>query len=694
MKSHFSLHLTLFSFISFFPLLSSAQSGQTTIDRIERMPRVPAPYQMRDWKDVGRRYVDLVLCPDVEGEYLPLSSQNTQGNNYPEYSPLKIDTYVGWNAHGGGAEAINVMPAVATAYLCGAQSRTPYRLAEGVIDFFNKRNNQGVYLNGFSSSSGSDWWYDAMPNVYFLQIAQLAASDMPADIVKEQTRSVADQWLNCVEALGGDAYHWTLPNMNYRAFNLRTLRPLTKGVREPESAGSVAWILYHAFLRTGDDRYRAAAELALEFLDGYTENPAYELQLAYGVQAMAAMNALCGTSFNVERSFRHCFDRGWLRGWGSIVGNWGGYDMSGLIGEANDGGNDYAFVMNGFQQAAALAPAVRYDKRLARAFARWMLNVANASRYFYPTFLPADNCEATSLAWSLAHDVHHVIPYESIKEHYDGRSPLAMGDALKGKWAATNLSMYSGSSVGYMAAVVDTTDVEAILALDLCATDFSGVAAFDTHLYYNPYDAPRTVTLPLPSGNWRIYDALTETTLAESAATRYALEIPADEARMIVLVPADAVLSTEGRLLKAADVVIDWHCDGDFTPAFRVKNLQLSSSALNRGDAIVARVVTNAVSGVRYAWYLDDNLVSGQTSAELYQPSYNLVGGRHTLRVVATAEGCTAERQISFFLTDPAAITVPVADVTADEACAYNLAGRPATAADRIVITNSRLMLK
>jgi hypothetical protein len=63
------------------------------------------------------------------------------------------------------------------------------------------------------------------------------------------------------------------------------------------------------------------------------------------------------------------------------VGNWGGYDVSGLIGEANDGGNDYAFVMNGFQQAAALAPLPKYDKRYARAIAKWLLNLTNASRF-------------------------------------------------------------------------------------------------------------------------------------------------------------------------------------------------------------------------------------------------------------------------------------------------------------------------
>lgn len=39
--------------------------------------------------------------------------------------------------------------------------------------------------------------------------------------------------------------------------------------------------------------------------------------------------------------------------------------------------------MNGFQQAAALAPVAKYDKRYARAIGKWLLNIANASRLFY-----------------------------------------------------------------------------------------------------------------------------------------------------------------------------------------------------------------------------------------------------------------------------------------------------------------------
>ena len=190
--------------------------------------------------------------------------------------------------------------------------------------------------------------------------------------------------------------------MNYRAFNLATGLPLTTGVPEPESAGSIAWLLYNAYPETGNRKYFEGAQLAMDFLAGFESNPSYELQLPYGTLAAARMNAVEGTNYPLQKLLDWCFNRGDLREWGAIVGTWGGYDVSGLIGEANDGGNDYAFVMNGFQQAAALAPLPKYDKRYARAIAKWILNVTNASRLFYWNALPQANQD--SYEWASAND--------------------------------------------------------------------------------------------------------------------------------------------------------------------------------------------------------------------------------------------------------------------------------------------------
>ena len=96
------------------------------------------------------------------------------------------------------------------------------------------------------------------------------------------------------------------------------------------------------------------------------------------IEGSTRLLAELGTDYNVEKMVNWSFDRGFLRGWGTIVGSWGGLSVSGLVGEANDSGNDYAFQMNGVQQAAALVPMVRYDKRFARAIGKWMLHLASA----------------------------------------------------------------------------------------------------------------------------------------------------------------------------------------------------------------------------------------------------------------------------------------------------------------------------
>jgi hypothetical protein len=106
-------------------------------------------------------------------------------------------------------------------------------------------------------------------------------------------------------------------------------------------------------------------------------------QLPYGTLAAARMNAETGTQYNIEKFVNWSFNKGPLREWGTIVGNWGGFDASGLVGEARDSGNDYAFQLNGVQQAAALIPMVRYDKRFARAIRK----MGAEPRQRYQTFL-------------------------------------------------------------------------------------------------------------------------------------------------------------------------------------------------------------------------------------------------------------------------------------------------------------------
>lgn len=595
-----------------------AQPGQLSISRIGQMPDSPSPLQIRDWNSVTLDYDSFIFDLNKTGQYLPLSRLGSPGQfNYPDNTPVFLDSYVGADDHSNQAEAINILPAIIGASLAGVDksNQNGMNWVAMAKDFYNKKNGQNVYLNNYSTKSGSDWWYDVMPNVYFYQLRNLYPDAAPE--FGSQFISIADRWLYCVNQLGGSTTPWAIPDMNYRAFNLATGLPLATGVPEPEAAGSIAWLLYNAYLETGNRKYFEGAQLAMDFLAGFESNPSYELQLPYGTLAVARMNAVEGTSYPLQKMLNWCFDRGELRGWGAIVGTWGGYDVSGLIGEANDNGDDYAFVMNGFQQAAALAPLPKYDKRYARAIAKWLLNVTNASRLFYWNALPQDLQD--SYAWASVYDPAACIPHESMKEVWQGKTPFATGDAINGSWAATNLSLYSGSSVGYLAAVVKSTNVPEILQIDLNKTDFYGDNSLTSWLFYNPALNSKQVQVNLPPGKFAVYEAITESVLFSEATGSFQLPIPSGEVRLIRLFTAGLEPQQDQNRLYVGVDVLDYHYQYDFSENLRIKALSTDQSPLIINSLFTAYCEPgnhDPEGQVQFEWFLNEVLVEGQDQSQ------------------------------------------------------------------------------
>lgn len=639
-------------------LTVSAQSGQLTISRIGLMPDIPSPLLIRDWKKVAQDYDSFIFDINKAGTYLPLSRLGTVGQfNYADNTPIFLDSYVGTNSHLNQAEAINIMPAIVGASLTGIDksNQNGINWVAMTKDFFNLKNGQNVYLNSYSTKSGHDWWYDVMPNVYFYQLKSLYP-DAAAEF-NSQFKSVADRWLYCVKQLGGSTTPWTKPNMNYRAFNLATGLPLSESVPEPESAGSIAWLLYNAYIETGQRKYLEGAQLGMDFLTEFGSNPSYELQLPYGTLSAARMNAVEGTNYPLQKLLDWCFNRGALRGWGSIVGTWGGFDVSGLIGEANDGGNDYAFIMNGFQQAAALAPLPKYDKRYAKVIAKWILNVTNASRLFYRNSLPEN--QQDSYAWASENDPAACIPYESMKQLWSGKTPFATGDALRGGWAATNLSLYSGSSVGYLAAVVQKTNIPEILQIDLNKTDFYGDNSLVSYLYFNPTPGSKQVDVTMPSGTFNVYDVITETILFTAVTGSIQPTIPAGEVRLIRLYASGLVPDSRNGKLFAGSDVLDYHYQYDFSENLQIKALSTDKNPIAINSSFTAYCEPgNILSGstVEYEWFLDNVLLTGKTQKQV-QLTAPASASPSVLKCRITAGGKTAEDTLHLKIV--AQITAP-----------------------------------
>ncbi|MBK7259270.1 MAG: LamG domain-containing protein [Ignavibacteriae bacterium] len=637
--------------------LAPARAQQIAIPRIEQMPAMPSPYLMRDWKSVARGYDSLAFDLDRTGQYLPLVFLNTGTVNYPGTTSFGLHSYVGDDRSESG-EAINVLPAVLSGVLNGIDKRSQNGRDWVVMsqEYFNNRPAEDVYLNSPASNSGSDWWYDVMPNVFFYQ---LAGKYPGAGDEAHQFTRVAERWLQAVTAMGGSVAPWSHPGLEHRGWHLSTMTPNNAMPHEPEAGGSIGWILYHAWVVTGDARYRYGAELCMEELNAYMTNPAYELQLAYGTSLAARMNAEAGTAFDVEKMVNWCFDISPIRSWGATVGRWGSYDCAGLIGEVN-GSNDYAFAMNTFQQIGALVPLVRYDARFARAIGRWALNAANASRLFYGDYLPDANQD--SRAWSRQYDPASVIAYEALRQRGAGTvAPYATGDAIAGGWAPTNLSLYSSSHAGILGAIIDTTEVRGILKLDLLATDHFHAPAYPSYLLYNPDSIAHGVQLAVGAGNADVYDAAARAFVVRGATGAATVTIPARGAIVAVITPAGGAVSYDEERMKVNGVVVDFHSaniPGVHRPRIKGMGAAPSLLFLNGTAALYCTATDRDGDVLSYHWTASAGDLAG-SGASVAWKAPGVKGTYVVACTVVDAQGDSVTGQVNIGVVD-SALSVPV----------------------------------
>ncbi|MDR3667655.1 MAG: T9SS type A sorting domain-containing protein [Ignavibacteriaceae bacterium] len=592
-----------------------ADAQQVSITRVDLMPNKPSPYLMRNWKNTALGYDSLVYNYNLTGQYLPLIKDYSNTINYPNLGSYGLQTVVGSTVP-NSFEAINVLPSVVGASLCGVdksnQNGRNYPLM--CEEYFNKQNGELVYLNNPSTITGDDWWYETMPNVFFYQLNYLYPNTGDYNF---QFTSVADRWLNAVKAMGGKTTPWHLPNMNYRAWNLMNNTPNTSSVPEPEASGAIAWLLYNAYTKTQNSNYRIGAEWCLEYLNSLQSNPSYELQLGYGVYTAARMNAELGTNYDIPKMVNWCFDIGPLRSWGSIVGSWGGYDVSGLIGESIS--NDYAFIMNTFELAGAVVPMVRYDDRFARAVGKWMLNASNSARLLYPDYLP-DSLQ-DSYSWAHQYDPSSYISHEAIRQNQNGVSPFATGDAISGGWGLTTLALYGASHVGIFGGIIDTTNVEGILKLDLLKTDYYHAPAYPSYLFYNPFTSSQQIQFNAGTGQHNLYDAVSNTFLQSNISGVVNISIPANSAVIIVVTPSGGTLIYNLNKTLYNGVIIDYNngqAVNNYPP--RIKSLSPDSSVIliNSYINVYCTAEDKDNDSLNYIWSAGSGSIMSSGSQVLY----------------------------------------------------------------------------
>lgn len=528
---------------------------QISIDRVNLMPDQPSPYKMLDWKEKAVNYDQYVFNRNLTGEYLPFVWLDSTKRNFNQ-TTFGLFTVIGDVRQGAKGnkefhEALNSMGAIMGAGLVGIDKTNQDGLnyVKMIQNYFNHENGWNIMMNNTHPSValmgggyGRDWWYDVVPNMLFYAVCDLFPGVERADSLQ---RIIADQFYKADSVLNG--------NYDYSYFDYSKMRGVVNHIpKQQDAAAGHAFVLLCAYEKFGDEKYLKGAKSAMNAFAGQKESRFYELMMPFGAMVGAKLNAEYGTNYDIQKFLNWTFDgckaEDGRTGWGVIAERWGDYDVHGLQGSITDGGG-YAFLMNSFDLAWPLVPMVKYDNRYAVTIGKWMLNVSNAARFFYPyeiddqhQWLP-EKKEITK----------NVIAYEGIRKSDDyGKSalknitPVSLGDGpkwVKGQPEESMYSLYSSSQVGIFGAIIRKTNVEKILQLNCNATDFYAKNDFPTYLYYNPYDEDKTVNFSGEVGIVDLYDALTQTTLSAGAQEGDTFTVPAKGARLVVVLPAGSQLN-------------------------------------------------------------------------------------------------------------------------------------------------------
>lgn len=417
------------------PTLRGGNDQSLAITRVGKMPNLPQPYVLRDWQQVTRDYLDLIFDFDRQGEFLPLVTWLDDSHKM-----VALPSYVA-GAH--DPEAINYLAAVVSGSLIGLDMRN-FRGHDWVSmsgNFYNA--DEGVYVNALRGQTGKSFWYDILPNVLAYQLSAPYPQDGE---LHERMVTVAEKWRDVCNALTDPHANPPLPNFDHTGFRLSTMEPAEVRWIEPEAAAGIAWIEYMASVHLHDAHFAETADLALRALENRPaeRSPLYEVLLPYGVIAAVRMNCEQSRSYDIGRLMNACFEPHAAPqarpGWGVIADSWSGLDAYGLVGSTTDG-DGYAFAMNTFQWAGALTPVARYDTRYAHDIGKWMLNLTNASRLFYPGTFDAKH--QSNFNWYTAHDQKSTLAYEGIRKWKRGAATAvadvrtSFGKVAKGNFAAT-----------------------------------------------------------------------------------------------------------------------------------------------------------------------------------------------------------------------------------------------------------------
>ena len=543
---------------------------QQDIERVNQMADLPQPLKIIDYQKLAREFDSTVYDFNAKGKFWPLVWKDSSEKNFPQ-AAVGLYTAVGdvrqgpANNKGMFHEALATMGAVMSATLVGIDKSDQQGLNYvGMLkNYFNKETGWDIMMTNtcpevalLGGGYGRDWWYDVYPNVLFYAIYDQYPNE-PG--FTEIAKRIAEKFYAADSILNG--------NYNWSYFDYGKMMPMKNNIcAQPDAAAGHAWVLYAAYKKFGDERYLKGAMSALKALQSQSLNPTYELLMPFGAYVSARINAEQGKQYDTNKMLGWTFDGTPVcrEGWGVLAGNWNGIDISGIVGSTVDHGG-YGFLMNTYDAAWPLIPLVRYDQSYANAIGKWMLNAANAARFFYPRYMP-DEHETIPDRVGVTKGVigyEGMIRKSSYPQYENIPAPVAQGDGPL--WVAgknppeSQFSIYGSAHAGIFGSIIRTTNVPGILQLNVLATDFYHDKAYPSYLYYNPYAEDKLVIMNIEKGkSVDLYNTVSAQFIARNVSPPAQIKIPAQQAAIIVSVPTGGKISYEEQKMSVNGVVVDY----------------------------------------------------------------------------------------------------------------------------------------
>ena len=394
----------------------------------------------------------------------------------------------------------------------------------------------GIFLDG-THAELCEYWYLMNVNALADGIVRSRLAHDP--IWRGRVRSSADRLISVA--------HQISYNFNDQGYHFKKQLPFTNKdiYRQPDTIGGYAYVMLFAFELLGDQKYLKEAEKGLYLYQAFAKNPWYEIPSGAMAVLAAARLSVREPKIDMLKVMNFALEP---NGRPMNTGKWGGKEVNGLMAGFSTEPPDEAYSMESLMPLPYLLPSLRYHPGFATAVGRYVLHTAANMRLFYSDCIARENQSRP--------DLTSAVPYERLTKEVDGHSPYASGDY------ESHRSIYGGAYALWWGELVKPTEDEYILELNASKSDFLAAETFPTYLYFNPYETTKTVSLSLGENPVDIYDLIARRFTREKATRSFAVEIPGNGSRMLVLVPSGAKRGVKGGVLYGNGIPIDYRIKG------------------------------------------------------------------------------------------------------------------------------------